>query len=538
MLSLAGCKMGPARPPLGIILISVDTLRADHLGAYGYGRPTSPFFDALAARGTLFENAVVQVASTLPSHMSIFTGLYPAEHGVYPPDGLLAPAIPTLPEVLSRHGFRTGAVTQGGWLEEHFGFNRGCDFFEALLPWEMVDERPEKRGALRKVFDRGLGYLAGVGDAPFFLFLHTFTVHDPYTPPEGYAKIFWTRPAPAVFPPEGKLLEEVNRGTRTLSPEGLEYFKALYDAQIRFFDDELRAFFGGLERLGLLSRTVVVLTADHGEEFLEHGKLVHEQLYQETVHVPLLVVTPLYKPGQRVPSLVESVDLAPTLLELAGVPPSQRPRLSGRSLVPLLEDKAARVRSEAYAEHFVSRDRTLYQETADGVFQLVRREPLPEGTGYWVTRSLTFDAAPAPLFFRAFSYARPRAIHLSINGRPKRVLQLDTVPRHFKVALAPGGSRRITLSAADCLSPSEDGKGDDTRCLSFWLGGVEPVLNQLYDLTRDSRGVKDVSRHQGRLLDEMKSRLARYRWEVVASPGKAMPDESTQERLRALGYLE
>lgn len=183
----------------------------------------------------------------------------------------------------------------------------------------------------------------------------------------------------------------------------------------------------------------------------------------------------------------------------------------------------ARVRTEAYAEHFVSRDRTLYRETPEGLFQLVRREPLPEGAGYWVTRSLTFDAAPALLLFEAFSYGRPRAVHLSIDGRHKRLLLLETAPRNFKVALEPGGPRRITFSVANCVSPSKAGTGDDTRCLSFWLRGVEPVLKQLFNLTRDSRAVEDVSHAHGRLLGEMEQRLAEYRWEVVATPGKAIP---------------
>ncbi len=262
LLIPTGCALRGERLPRGIVLVSIDTLRADHLGAYGYARPTSPFFDELAQRGTLFERAIVQLPGTLPSHMSIFTGLYPAEHGVYPPDNVLAVNVPTLPEVLRAHGFRTAGFTEGGYVDGHYGFERGFDRF--------ADDTGEGSRAVEATLARGLDFLAGLQrDERFFLFLHTYVVHDPYDPPPPYERLFWEDSPPAeAWEPTGPNLTAVNRGERTVTPATVRYFEALYDGSIRYFDDRLRAFFARLDELGLTDETTIVLTSDHGEEFL------------------------------------------------------------------------------------------------------------------------------------------------------------------------------------------------------------------------------------------------------------------------------
>ncbi|MGB5400530.1 MAG: sulfatase-like hydrolase/transferase, partial [Thermoanaerobaculia bacterium] len=151
LLLTLGCEAEPTKtlaPTRGFILISIDTLRADHLSCYGYTRVTSPFIDTLAARGVLFENAFVQLPGTLPSHMSIFTGLYPAEHGVYPPDGVLSPEIPTLPEIFQANGFRTGGFTEGGYVDGDYGFARGFEVFS--------DRAGQVESDVEETFGRGL----------------------------------------------------------------------------------------------------------------------------------------------------------------------------------------------------------------------------------------------------------------------------------------------------------------------------------------------------------------------------------------------
>ncbi len=333
LLALPGCGDGgpapsaaPAPPPTrGYLLISHDPLGAKHLGAYGSERPTSPFFDSLAGRGVLFENAFVQYPSTLVSHMSIFTGLYPQQHGVFPPSFRLSPEIPTLPERFAQAGFRTAGHTEGGFVGRGYGFARGFD--------EFTDPRFRDTTDIEKTFEKGLAFLRGLApEERFFLFLHTYSVHDPYLPPEPYASMFWPDEPPPG--PDRLPIRRVNAGLFGVDERLLEYYEALYDGGVRYADSVLESFFAELGELGLDSQTTVVITSDHGEEFRQHGRVGHTQVYPETLHVPLLVLHPELGTGRRVRELVQSIDVAPTLLELAGAPPLEA--ASGRSLVPLI----------------------------------------------------------------------------------------------------------------------------------------------------------------------------------------------------------
>jgi arylsulfatase A-like enzyme len=348
--------------PTGFILISIDTLRADRLGAYGYEKDTSPFFDEFAARGTLFEHAIVQLPGTLPSHMSIFTGLYPGEHGVYPPDSVLAAEIPTLPEVFRAAGYRTAGFTEGGYVAGHYGFERGFDTFRAV--------NTGKPGAAGRTFDLVRDWIDTLEPKDkFFLFVHTYEVHDPYLPMEGFGEDAWPGDPPDTWEPTGANLTAASLGKLPVTPETVQYFSALYDAGIRYTDEVLRDFMAHVWARDLAPDTTVVITSDHGEEFFEHGSFVHRQVYNETLHVPLLVRRLGERRGSRVAQLVESVDIAPTLLELAGLEGSMEP--SGASLVPLLGGRASENDSEAFAEGVSVPTRTVYRRTDSGLFQFL-----------------------------------------------------------------------------------------------------------------------------------------------------------------------
>ncbi len=427
--SLGACTRGTFHWPFsggapggtrGYILISIDTLRADHLGCYGHDRDTSPFIDSLAARGALFENAYAQLPGTLPSHMSIFTGLYPAEHGVYPPRGVLSKQIKTLPEMLSAHGFRTAGHTEGGYVHGSYGFARGFA--------EFSDKSYKVECDVERTLARGLDFLGRVGDRErFFLFLHSYAVHDPYPdvrspdvyhfPMKTYGKPFWPGDPPeGSLEPTGPHLKELNRLGAMPRGEVLDYYRAVYDAQIRYFDDLLRDFFVQLEELDLSDDLTVVLTSDHGEEFAEHGRLLHQQVYRETLHVPLIVIHPDLDAGRRIPELVESIDIAPTLLELAGIePPSP---VSGRSLLSLLAGSVVPGPREAYAEGMENAERTLLRQTDDGIHQLVwwpRSGPEP---GRWMSRELSFDTRGEELVVEVESFHRPRRLEVLVDGEP------------------------------------------------------------------------------------------------------------------------
>lgn len=312
-----GRRSGPAP---NIILISIDTLRADRLGYHGYPRPTSPFLDRLAARSMVFEQAVVNTHGTTPSHASMLSGLYQQTHRVgFDTDDLglnlaIPPTVRLLPEMLGSAGYTTIGVTDGGNIGRRFGFDRG------------FDRHDDRGGGIRRVLRRSLRYLAELGEAeeekdqrPVFLFVHTYEVHSPYDPPEEYAQMFLDPESSSTFDATSENLTRFSNRADQLADDDLARISDLYDAGIRYADEQLEAFFEELETEGLLDGALVVITSDHGEEFGEHGGLLHRGLlYDELLRVPLIVHGPNVVPGssQEAASLV---DLVPTILGYSGV---------------------------------------------------------------------------------------------------------------------------------------------------------------------------------------------------------------------------
>lgn len=529
---LAGWLYRESRRPSGIVLISIDTLRADHLGAYGYPLDTSPFFDELAERGTLFENAIVQLPGTLPSHMSMLTGLYPAQHGVYPPDSVLSPEIPTLAERFRAAGFRTAGITEGGYAAGHFGFARGFETFE--------DTTPQKPGGALRTFGLARDWIDTLKPGErFFLFVHTYEVHDPYLPGEPYASNSWPGPPPeGVWVPDGPNLTAASKGRLPFTPEMVEYFAAMYDACIRSVDDVLRGFLEHLWGAGLHRDTLVVITSDHGEEFFEHGSFVHRQVYPETLRVPLLFRRLGQRRGARIPDLVESVDLTPTLLEIAGIdaPPTD---FAGSSLKPMLDEGASSpVGSQAFAEGLNEPTRVIYRQTDNGLYTLLFTRH--ESQGRWVAavRSLTFDWAEPRLTFRVRSYGEPRDLALYVNGHLQRIEPIDPDEARDLTLDLPVETRknRVRLDVDHCSAvpdaPLEGG------CVGFLLEGITPETRELYRLDDDPLAQVDLSALRPALVSDLEVAIEENRWELKASAGRQdLTDEQIQQ-LKALGYLQ
>lgn len=537
LVALGGCAGGghdaeradsAPRPTRGYVLISLDTLSAAHLGAYGYDRPTSPFFDALARRGTLFENAFVQYPSTLVSHTSIFTGLYPQQHRVYPPSYRLSPAIETLPERFAEAGYRTAGHTEGGYMGRDFGFARGME--------EFSDPPVEHTTDIEKTFEKGLAFLRRLdGEERFFLFLHTYSVHDPYEPPEPFASTFWSGGAP------GSLAElpipKVNAGLLTVDERTVDYFEALYDGGIRYADHVLAGFFAELERLGLSAETTIVITSDHGEEFGEHGRLGHTQLYPEVLQVPLLVLHPDRPRGRRVPDPVQSIDIAPTLLDLAQLPPLAA---AGRSLVPLIRG-VPQPGAEVYAEVVDAvRQRSLIERREDRTLQVVETSRRGGRGGTWITRQVEFDWSEHVLDISLVSFHRPRQLTVTVDGEPLPPFEVGTSwsRRRIDLPATQPPPHRVRLATPGCDSPKALGMSDDGRCLSIKVGGIELRRVELFDLAADRKAGKDLARVLPRRRAELAAALDVLSWEPVAPSLERKLDADEEAALRALGYIE
>ena len=329
------CRREPIapRPAQGAILISVDTLRPDHLGCYGYPLPTSASIDALRHEAVLFRTAIAHGPSTLVSHAAMLTSLDPPRHGASANwhHGLSSSHL-TLAEALGAHGVATASFNGGGRLDPAYGLSQGFDVYES---------RGGRDDTLASAADTGLAWLARHRGDRFFLFLHTYEVHAPYAPTASDLAALgppYTGSLPPVIGLD--LLPEINAGRRRLRPGDLDYIRRAYDAEIRSMDRGLGRLVAGLRALGLYDRTLVVLTADHGEEFGEHGSVgTHSHtLFEELLRVPLLVKLPDSRhAGAAVQAMVRSKDAASTIVSVLGFPIP--PVFEGIDLVALLEGR-------------------------------------------------------------------------------------------------------------------------------------------------------------------------------------------------------
>jgi arylsulfatase A-like enzyme len=323
---------GDESPP-GVLLITVDTLRADKLSSYGYGLETSPNLDALAARGARFTDAMVQWPKTWPSMASLMTGAHPKTTGLRLRPRYLPSSLLMLSEVFGQAGFDSAAVVANFNVGRTHGFDQGFDHF--VESWQerwAEDARGRKyvntAGRVKAytnatlVTDQALRWLRARDESkPFFLWLHYMDPHGPYVPPESYAELFQGRHASGTIPP-AKLpsYQRQLRGRRLITDLG--FYRAQYDREIRYFDDELGRLIEALAELGL-GQTLIAVTADHGESLGEHDYYLEHGLlsYQPTAHVPLILVQPgRIEAGLVLERPIGLIDLAPTLVELAGVP--------------------------------------------------------------------------------------------------------------------------------------------------------------------------------------------------------------------------
>jgi arylsulfatase A-like enzyme len=321
---------GVTAPRANVVLYIVDTLRADHLGCYGYARPTSPRIDAFAAGATLFESMIAQSSWTRPAVASLMTGLNPPSHWALSLRDSLRPDVPTLAQSLQSSGYRTAAFVTNFNVSNRWGFDRGFDDFRYL----PEDERSANVHVGADVLNReALDWLrrhrAAKPSQPFFLWMHATDPHTPYVPPEPLARRFRRLPAPTRVAKIGELRDHPDRIT---ADDAVQLVDG-YDAEIAFVDHAFGELLSEIESLGLADDTVIILTADHGEEFLDHGGLEHGRtLYQEQLNVPFIMrVARAPGAGARISTLVRQIDLMPTLLQLLSVPTP--PGLEGRSLI-------------------------------------------------------------------------------------------------------------------------------------------------------------------------------------------------------------
>jgi len=310
----------PGRP--NILLVSIDSLRGDHLHCYGYPRETSPYIDALAEEGVRFETAVAPTSWTLPTHVTLLTALPPEMHGVIHIHTRLGDDAVTLAEVLWQQGYSTAGFVSGSYLAASYGFSQGFDHYDdynIVKSSNLLSHRGATSPGLYRVVEKWLGRWDQAGRArPFFVFLHMWDVHYDYTPPPPYDTMFDPDYEGMVTAENFLLGFQVHPD---MDPRDLEHIIALYDGEIRFTDLYLGRVFDLLKQLGVYDDTIIVVTSDHGDEFFEHGNKGHNKtLYDESLLVPLVFRFPKEVPrGKVVREQVRIKDVALTILSLAEI---------------------------------------------------------------------------------------------------------------------------------------------------------------------------------------------------------------------------
>jgi choline-sulfatase len=390
LLSVAACNREPPRPP-NVLLITLDTLRADHVGAYGSRAGSTPAIDSIAARGARFEHAGSAVPLTLPSHATILSGLLPLHHGLRNNGaGSFPSGRPTLATLFSEKGYRTAAFLGAFVLDRRFGLNRGFDVYDDEIPRDptLGDHlEAERRGDA--VADRAAAWLARPDSRPFFAWVHLYDAHAPYTPPE---------------------------------PFRTRYAASAYDGEIAFVDQQIGRLLAVLQQSGQRDHTIIVVTGDHGEALGEHGELTHGLLlYEGTLRVPLIIEAPGTLDPHVVTTPVSLADIAPTVAGLAKVPMTSSTPLDGRDLSPPL---LAKREPEA---------RNIYAETEyPTVFGWSPLAALRNGTH-------KFIAAPTPQLFDLSRDPQESRNVLTDERRVMRALS-DSLSALQATATAPGQS--------------------------------------------------------------------------------------------------
>jgi arylsulfatase A-like enzyme len=475
------------------VLVSIDTLRPERLGVYGNAPDVSPAIDALAARGVVFDQALAPTPWTLPSHMSMLTGLDPIAHGVTSERRALSSDVATLAERLRAHGYRTAAFTDAGFLHRRFGFDQGFELYE--------DERPKRgKGGFASLLPGALRWMSARGEEDYFVFLHSFDVHASYasTDPD-VLRDFRRRPTP-----DGPLdaLLGTTRHLYLMRRMGIQRYGRLsqllndYDAGVRVADRGVEEIVELLERTGRFDDALVVVTSDHGESFLDHGPFVGHGLglTDDELGIPLIVKLPAGEAaGTRWGALVDLLDLAPTLQDVAGLPAD--PALPGESLRSLVRGGARR-RDHVFG-HSVN---TGSYFVVEGGFKYISPPGLDAMT---IATTHLGPMTPPPL-----AQAQPGAPYPMGGIGRGRILHYD--------------QERDPLGMRDLFPPGA----------------------RLYDRQSDPDEVHNLAAARPALARRLRARLEQLRkdslrvartWEDAGAP--ALPDEEQRERLAQLGYL-
>jgi len=425
---------------LSVLLITIDTLRADHLGLYGYRRATSPHIDALGRRGTVFDRAFTFWPKTRGSFVMMMTGLRPSQNGYGKTHPVLLDFNPTLASVLRQAGYRTAAVLDNPNLAAQHGYSSGFESYRETWEEKALDSEAERAGAIT---EGGIAYLrAARPDQPFFLWLHYVNPHAPYTPPPPFDRKFLddATSGPRLAPVSG-----FHGGVKkewAVPGKTLGYYVSQYDGEIASVDDEVGRVLDALGSTPVAAKTVVMLTSDHGESLGEHDYYFDhgEDLFDPCLAIPLIVTVPGATGGRRSSEFASTLDLVPTILDAVKV--SYPPDLAGTSVLGAVTGGAGPGRERLFAQN----DRNL-SATFDARYKLVDT-PLDDGS----TRAAIYDRVRDPGETRNVAASGGEALRIA---RRELDLFLDRAQREWArtrvLVQGKEGEKPATMEACEKL---------------------------------------------------------------------------------------
>jgi arylsulfatase A-like enzyme/predicted Zn-dependent protease len=431
VLLMTGCTSGSKPKVRNILLISIDTCRADHLSCYGYPRHTTPHIDQLAAEGILFEKVVTPVPMTLPAHSSMLCGTNPPYHGVHTNlEYHLGPSNVTLPELLREQGMVTGAIISSFVLDARFGLNQGFDSYDDQFDeTHSVGHINERKGG--EATTKALAWLDEHENAPFFLFLHYFDPHDPYQPPPPFDDRFAGDP---------------------------------YAGEIAFVDQCVGQVIDRLKQLGLYESTLIIVTGDHGEMLGEHGETTHSYfVYQGAIRVPLIFKVPGLRQPKRIRDLVGLVDVVPTVCGLLGV--DAPPAVVGEDLSPCFG-----------SGKFSTKERFRYCESfTPGSYAANVLLAVTQGDWKYIQTTVPelYDLSEDP-----------KELHNRVDDRVERVLEMQA-------ALAGVLNQELRPDAGSALAVDEEARGR-LESIGYVAGGEVRKAASAYDYASDLDDPKDL----------------------------------------------
>jgi hypothetical protein len=531
-------------PNANVILIVIDALRADHLGCYDYSRDTSPEIDKLAKEGIIFKNMLAQCSWTKPATASILTGLYPRSHGGDGGNRILA-RVNLLPEILSKHGYRSYAFVSNSFVSKSFGFDQGFEKFYFFQ--EKVEKSNSNIYVSSDEINRSISkFILQLKDTnKNFIYIHYMDPHYPYTPKEKYFSILNKREFIASFPLQESISAINGQKRRRLIKEAIN----AYDDEILYNDKIIGKLIQTLKSKNMYSNSIIIITSDHGEEFFEHGKVEHgSSLYDELLKVPLIIRLP-DKIHETIDEIANQVDILPTILSLLKI--SIPENIEG---IDLLNNKRnsnpisyAELRSSKIT---LSSIRTSKHKLIEGFSGQLSKNPNHK----WFKDKAIIKTDDDSLELIINSFHKNRMIQVLSNGEPIAKFEITTEKQVFNIPL-PGSNRKrdITIkSLTPCQVPKQLGINEDGRCLAFRIFNsrnvnVEDIRSgkyykEYYFLSEDPGETNNLynRRKYKKTVVNLRKKLKQYlmgrrTWLNKKRPGKL--NEEQIKALKTLGYI-